>query len=48
MEAKVRTPEYQALPFAVRAGLHGDLELLTHKTDRNATDEESSQGDEKR
>jgi len=28
LHAKVRNPQYQALPFAVRAGLHGDLELL--------------------
>jgi hypothetical protein len=25
LHAKVRTPQFQALPFAVRAGLHGDL-----------------------
>jgi hypothetical protein len=24
LQAKVRTPQYQALPFAMRAGLHGD------------------------
>jgi hypothetical protein len=45
--AKVRTPEYQALPFAVRAGLHGDLQILTYKPDENATQEDSSQGDTK-
>lgn len=26
LHARVRTPQFQALPFAVRAGLHGDLE----------------------
>ena len=26
LQAKVRTPQFQALPFAVRAGLHGDLQ----------------------
>ena len=25
LQAKVRTPQFQALPFAVRAGLHGDI-----------------------
>jgi hypothetical protein len=25
LDVKVRTPQFQALPFAVRAGLHGDL-----------------------
>ena len=25
LQAKVRTPQFQALPFSVRAGLHGDL-----------------------
>jgi hypothetical protein len=29
LQAKVRTPQFQALPFAVRAGLHGDMEALT-------------------
>jgi hypothetical protein len=24
LQAKVRTPQFQALPFSVRAGLHGD------------------------
>jgi hypothetical protein len=28
LEAKIRTPQFQALPFAVRAGLHGDLDSL--------------------
>ena len=28
MQDKVRTPQFQALPFAVRAGLHGDLDIL--------------------
>jgi hypothetical protein len=47
LHARVRTPEYQALPFAVRAGLHGDLELLTHRPDENTSHEDSSQGDAK-
>jgi len=48
LHARVRTPEYQALPFAVRAGLHGDMELLTRKPDENPAHEDSSQGDAKR
>lgn len=28
LEEKVRTPQFQALPFAVRAGFHGDMALL--------------------
>ena len=26
LQIKVRTPQFQALPFAVRAGIHGDME----------------------
>jgi hypothetical protein len=29
LEDKIRTPQFQALPFAVRAGLHGDLDSLS-------------------
>ena len=28
---KVRTPQFQSLPFAVRAGLHGDLGNLSNQ-----------------
>jgi hypothetical protein len=28
LEGRIRTPQFQALPFAVRAGLHGDLDRL--------------------
>jgi hypothetical protein len=38
LDAKVRTPQFRALPFAVRAGLHGDMEVLTRK---------ANEGDEK-
>jgi len=31
LHAKVRTPQFQALPFAVRAGLHGDLTALAQE-----------------
>ncbi|WP_263358342.1 hypothetical protein [Acidicapsa ligni] len=39
LQAKVRTPQFQALPFAVRAGLHGDLDLLVSERDRNRMDD---------
>ena len=36
LEAKVRTPQFRALPFAVRAGIHGDLDSLsTAKTNKS-------------
>ncbi len=41
LEAKVRTPQFQALPFAVRAGLHGDLESLS-SAKTNDLDEQKS------
>ncbi len=31
LQAKVRTPQFQALPFSVRAGLHSDLEERVHE-----------------
>jgi hypothetical protein len=30
LQAKVRTPQFRALPFSVRAGLHGDLNVRKH------------------
>jgi hypothetical protein len=30
LQTKVRTPQFQALPFAMRAGLHSDQEHLDH------------------
>jgi hypothetical protein len=30
LQAKVRTPQFQALPFSVRAGLHSDLDERKH------------------
>jgi hypothetical protein len=32
LDAKVRTPQFQALPFAVRAGVHGDSEEIEDET----------------
>jgi hypothetical protein len=34
LDAKVRTPQFQALPFAARAGLQADLEERPEKKDR--------------
>jgi hypothetical protein len=31
LQAKVRTPQFRALPFAVRAGLHGDVHERQHE-----------------
>ncbi len=33
LQAKVRTPQFQALPFAVRAGLHGSVGERTEETE---------------
>jgi hypothetical protein len=43
LHAKVRNPQYQSLPFAVRAGIHGDLDLLTQRPEDFAakTDDET-------
>ncbi len=45
LQARVRTPQFQALPFAVRAGLHGDLDRLSSakindSDGRKSTDQE--------
>jgi hypothetical protein len=43
LQARVRTPQFQALPFAVRAGLEGGVNPLRHepdeKSDRKSGDE---------
>jgi hypothetical protein len=42
LHARVRTPQFQALPFAIRAGIHGDVveqhreEESLHKDDRQS------------
>lgn len=39
LQARVRTPQFQALPFAVRAGLHGDrIDLDNDQTDAENAD----------
>jgi hypothetical protein len=42
LQAKVRTPQFQALPFAVRAGLHGDLDSLSTVKADNSNDPKST------
>jgi hypothetical protein len=42
LEDKVRTPQFQALPFAVRAGFHGDLDVLTAQQEREPSALEDS------
>ena len=43
LQAKVRTPQFQALPFSVRAGIHSDLGDRTLEDARNSDDKDSSQ-----
>ena len=43
LEDKVRTPQFQALPFAVRAGFHGDLDVLTSEKERESIPSEDSE-----
>jgi hypothetical protein len=46
LQAKVRTPQFQALPFAVRAGLHGNPAALQFdpqtQSNANSSDEKDS------
>jgi flagellar biosynthesis protein FliR len=43
LQARVRTPQFQALPFAVRAGLHSDQDEWPHEpaTDTDEKDRPS-------
>jgi hypothetical protein len=41
LQAKVRTPQFQALPFAVRAGLHGDMVALTGEHEDASKEEDA-------
>jgi hypothetical protein len=43
LQARVRTPQFQALPFAVRAGLHGDMIALTGEDETAARKEDEPQ-----
>ncbi len=47
LNAKVRTPQYQSLPFAVRAGLHGDMDILTYTPGQSGAQDDAGQGDAK-
>jgi len=42
LEAKIRTPQFQALPFAVRAGLHGDMDSLSSEKEDDTNDRKST------
>ena len=42
LEAKIRTPQFQALPFAVRAGFHGDLDSLSSEKADDSNDPKST------
>jgi hypothetical protein len=41
--AKIRTPQYRALPFSIRAGIHSDRSVVS---DKSATSSESDSGQE--
>jgi flagellar biosynthesis protein FliR len=41
LQAKVRTPQFQALPFAVRAGLHSDQDERPEDYAKPADEEDS-------
>lgn len=43
LQAKVRTPQFRALPFSVRAGLHSDLDERQHDDPLNPNDKDASQ-----
>jgi hypothetical protein len=43
LQVKVRTPQFRALPFAVRAGIHSDQSLRPSATDENPDEKELSQ-----
>jgi len=40
LQAKVRTPQFRALPFAVRAGLHSDLHARDYEQSTDSKDED--------
>jgi hypothetical protein len=43
LQAKVRTPQFRALPFAVRAGLHSDLHARDYEQSTDSKDEDITQ-----
>jgi hypothetical protein len=42
LQAKVRTPQFRALPFAVRAGLHSDLHARDYEQPTDSKDEDTT------
>jgi flagellar biosynthesis protein FliR len=40
LQAKVRTPQFRALPFAVRAGLHSDIGARQHEGSAEANEKD--------
>ncbi len=42
LQAKVRTPQFQALPFSVRAGLHSDINEREHEETTDSDDKDTS------
>ena len=42
LQAKVRTPQFRALPFSVRAGLHSDREERVHEQPADSDHEDTS------
>ncbi len=42
LQAKVRTPQFQALPFSVRAGLHSNMEELDQKEPTDSDHEDTT------
>jgi len=48
LEAKIRTPQFRALPFAVRAGLHGDLDGLSSAKASESDEKDKADGEDLR
>ena len=42
LQTKVRTPQFRALPFSVRAGLHGDINDRNHQGPNDSDGEDNS------
>ena len=42
LQAKVRTPQFRALPFSVRAGIHSDLDERVHEQPADSDHEDTS------
>ncbi len=42
LQTKVRTPQFQALPFSIRAGIHSDIHDRSHDEEADADGEDTS------